>query len=302
MDFNSKLSLFCFAFNRHSHFLTVLFKYLYELPRNLMSKYFAIARATWQEYLTYRGNLFLEVIGGFIAQVVIIALWYAIYGDLNTTTVGNFTLSEMITYLIAAGVINSFILHSSQGDEINDDINRGYLSNFLAKPLNIPAYWLTRDLCRRILTLILGIGEYFLLLVIFSGFLILPSSLSVLILTIIAILLAGILHYFLFYIFSVIAFWMDQTWGPRFVMRVVMVIATGSIIPLSLFPANWQSIFNLLPFKFLIYFPLQIYLGKITSGEILAGLATVLAWITALVAISVLVWNRGIKKYSAYGH
>lgn len=267
-----------------------------------MTKYLAIAKATWQEYLTYRTNFLLEIIGGFITQLVIIAVWFAIFQDLGEETVGGYTLAQMITYLLGAGLINSFILQASQGDEINDDINRGYLSNFLTKPFRVPLYWLVRDFCRRLLTLMLGIGEYLIIFLLFSKFLITPASFSFLLLCVLAIILGGILHFFLFYIFSIIAFWMDQTWGPRFVIRVIMSIATGSLIPLSLFPDTWQAIFNLLPFKFLVFFPLQIYLGKISSIIILKEFAVAMVWIVILSGISVWLWKKGLKRYSAYGY
>jgi len=267
-----------------------------------MKKYLAIAKATCQELLAYRSNLLLEVIGGIIAQLVIIAVWYTIFKDLGTETIGGFTLPEMMTYLLGAGIINSFILLDSQGDDINDDINRGNLSNFLVRPLNVSFYWLTRDFCRRMLTFFLGIGEYLILLLLFSEFLVPPASFLLLFLTLFSIILAGILHFLLFYILGVIAFWMDQTWGPRFVMRVIMAVATGSLIPLSLFPGIWHTIFNLLPFKLLVFVPLQIYLGKITTLEIVQEFAYGLVWILVVAGISVWLWKRGIKRYSAYGH
>jgi len=302
MDIDFKLGIFRSALDRYYYFFAFVFEYLYELFRNLMKKYLAVAKATWQEYLTYRTNLFLEVIGGFVAQLVIIAVWFSIFRDLKTEIVAGYSLPAMITYLLGAGIINSFILIASQGDEINDDINRGKLSGFLVKPLSVPFYWLSRDLCRRALTFILGMGEYLVIILILSNYFIPPFSLANFFMFCLAVLLGGILHFFLFYIFSIIAFWMDQTWGPRFVIRVIMSIATGSLIPLSLFPANWQLVFNLLPFKFMAYFPLQIYLGKVSVSEIILGFSALLVWISALIGISVWIWEKGLKKYSAYGN
>lgn len=267
-----------------------------------MRKYLAIAKASWQEYLAYRLNFFLEVLGDLVTRLVIIAAWFAIYQDLGQETIGEFSLPEMITYLLGVGIINSFILQASQGNDINDDINRGDLSNYLVKPLNIPIYWLIRDICRRVLVVVLGMGEYAILLLFFSRFLVYPSSVLSLITFIIFITLAVIIHFFLFYIFSVIAFWMDQTWGPRFVIRIIMGIATGALIPLSLFPGFWKDIFYILPFKFFAFIPMQIYLNKITCLEIVQELVIGLLWVTTFACISVILWKKGLKKYSAYGH
>ena len=141
-----------------------------------MNKYLVIAKASWQEYITYRLNFLLEIIGGFLTQVVIIVLWLAIYHDAGAERIGDFTLPEMVTYLIGAGIISSIVLLTSQGNEIEDDIRLGSLANLLVKPISVPIYWLIRDMCRRILTFVLGIGEYIVLLIIFADKLVNCSS------------------------------------------------------------------------------------------------------------------------------
>lgn len=266
-----------------------------------MRKYLAIAKATWQEYFAYKTNFFLELIGGIFNTIIMVTVWMAIFRDHETGGIGGFTLPQMVTYLLGVGIINSFILLTSQGDEINDDINRGDLSNFLVKPMNIPLYWLTRDCCRRGFTFLLGVAEYLFLLIGFSHFLVPPSPVF-LFWTILTMLLAGILHFVLFYIFSIIAFWMNETWGFRFVMRVFMTIATGAVIPISLFPPLWKAIFEILPFKYFAFVPMQIYLGKFSPQQIIQELSIELLWIFFALGISVWIWRKGLKRYSAYGH
>lgn len=266
-----------------------------------MKKYFAIAKTTWQEYLCYRLNFFLEVIGGILMMLVLIALWYSIYQGNTEMKIGSYNLKEMITYLLGAGLIYSFLWITQQGDDINDDINRGTLSNFLVKPLNIGFYWFIRDLCRKFMTFSLGVFQFVIILFLFKNFLLPASSLLYLFLALIAIFLASLLHFIIFYLFSIIAFWYEQTWGERFVIRVIMEVAMGSLIPLSLFPNFWRIILEILPFKYLIYFPLEIYLGKITLIQIWQGFGLEIIWLIGLGLISFFVWKKGIKVYTAVG-
>lgn len=266
-----------------------------------MKKYWAIVKSTWQEYLTYRFNFFLEVIGGIISMLVIIALWYVIYKEKGQVEINGYSLAEMITYLLLAGLIHSFLWLTAQGDEINDDINQGRLSNFLVKPLNPAFYWLCRDFCRRIMTLTLGLIEFAIIFFLFKNFLIGPASFFHLFLFFLAIILGGFLHFIIFFLFSIIAFWMDQTWGPRFIIRVIMEIATGVIIPLSFFPGFWKTIFDFLPFKYMIYFPLQIYLDKILLYDLVREFFILLIWLIFFGSICWFVWKKGIKQYAAYG-
>lgn len=246
-------------------------------------------------------KFFLEVIGGILTMLVLIALWYSLYQGNEEIKIGAYNLKEMITYLLGAGLIYSFLWITQQGDDINDDINRGTLSNFLVKPLNITFYWFIRDFCRKFMTFALGVFQFVIILFLFKKFLLPSYSLPYLLLALLAIFLASLLHFIIFYLFSIIAFWYEQTWGERFVIRVVMEIAMGAMIPLSLFPDFWQTIFEILPFKYLIYFPLEIYLGKIPLIQIWQGFGLEILWLIILGLISFFVWKKGIKVYTAVG-
>ncbi|MBI3956830.1 MAG: ABC-2 family transporter protein [Candidatus Kerfeldbacteria bacterium] len=265
-----------------------------------MRKYWAIAAATWQEYVTYRLNLFLEVFGGVLLMLATIALWRTVYITNGNAMVGTFTLAEMVTYLLVAGVINSFIWLTAQGDEINDDINQGRLSVWLHRPVSALGYWFTRDIIRKVMTLLLGGSIFVIVLVAYRSFLVLPSSGSI-ILFLAALLIAGALHFLLFTLFSIIAFWFEQTWGERFLLRVVMEIAAGALIPLSLFPTFWQTVFAWLPFRFLIAFPAELFLGKVDAAGILTGFAGAAGWVAAVGVATAFVWRRGLARYTAEG-
>lgn len=264
-----------------------------------MFKYFLCLKISWQEYLEYRLNFLLEILGSILLTIVILFLWFFLYKQNPSSFSGQYNLKEIITYLIGANLLVSFFL-SSQGDDINDDIKEGTVSNFLIKPLNPLFYWFFRDLAHRLQGFFLAILGYGVIIAVGFQYLLVPSLYSLLF-TFVAIVFANILHYLLFSIFSLLAFWLDQTWGFRFVMRVIMEIATGAIIPLNLIPGLFGQIFQVLPFQFLAFFPMQIYLGKISLPTILSGILQEIFWLGILIGLAVLIWKRGLKHYSAVG-
>lgn len=251
--------------------------------------------------MAYRANFFLEILGGAALFGAILFLWVSIYKNSSVTQIGGYTLPQMITYLVGGGLISSFIMLTSQGDEVDDDINEGLISNYLVKPLNIIYYWFVRDVARKFLTAILGIAAFSLVILTGNRFLLLPASLPAAILALAAVFGGAILHFIFFYLSSVISFWFGRTWGFRFVFRVTMEIATGAIIPLSFLPGIWKNVFEFLPFKFIVYFPMQIYLGKISTTEILAGFAEGILWLAILAGLSWYLWKKGVKYYTASG-
>jgi ABC-2 type transport system permease protein len=94
---------------------------------------------------------------------------------------------------------------------------------------------------------------------------------------------------------------MENTYGMRFVMRVILEIAGGALIPLSFFPESLQRLFSCLPFPLLIFFPMRIYLGKILWSQMLWELLKEIAWIFALAGLNWLIWKRGLRQYVAMG-
>lgn len=251
--------------------------------------------------MSYRLNFFLEVIGGIFTMLIAIAVWYAVFSGDGAKAIGTFTLAQMVTYLLVAGVISSILFLTAQGEDINNDINRGTISALLIKPINVPLFWLTRDFVRKFFTLILGVAELAIIIFLFRDYFILPSSILNLALFGFAIILAAILHFLLFAVLSIIAFWFEETWGWLFVMRIVMEVFAGAIIPLSLFPDFWRTIFEILPFQYFIFFPMQIYFGKIDAGGIFTGFVFVLAWLLILSCLFIILWKRGVRRYVGYG-
>jgi ABC-2 type transport system permease protein len=80
-----------------------------------------------------------------------------------------------------------------------------------------------------------------------------------------------------------------------------MEVVGGAIIPLSFFPQILQKIFMLLPFPFLIYLPMRIYLGKIPVSQVHPELLKEGGWILGFALLNVLIWRKGIRQYVAMG-
>ena len=265
-----------------------------------MKKYWAVAKTVWQELVEYRINFFLEIISLTISFTVIIFIWSIIYGQEGNQTLAGFSYSEMITYLVLSGLLQGTLLVASQGDDVNNDIKQGALSSFLLKPLSPFIYWIVRDRFRKIFSLLTTLVAFIPVVFIFRHYLTAPTLPNLLLFILLAIL-GSLVHFFLFYLISLFAFWWDETWGERFAIRVILYIASGAIIPLSMIPNPWQQIFQWLPFKFIIYFPLEVYLGKADLTAILINSAYLITWLIFLFGATYLTLRRGLKHYSAVG-
>jgi len=48
-------------------------------------------------------------------------------------------------------------------------------------------------------------------------------------------------------------------------------------------------------------FPIQVYLGKLSSPEILRGMVIALFWATSLYLLMRNIWQRGLRVYQSHG-
>ncbi len=266
-----------------------------------MGKFWHVVRLVFLERMAYRANLFLEVLGGILASVIVVVLWTAIYRAAGTDRVGDYRLPEMVTYLLGAGLINSFLLTTAEHPESSLAIQGGDLSALLIRPISPHLYWLARDLGNKGFFLALGCTGYLAVLVWFRGLLLPPAGPGHLLLFLVSVGVAAIVQFFVFQVLGLLSFWMENTYGIRFAARVVMEVVAGTIIPLSFFPRVLHDLFLLLPFPLMVYLPMRIYLGRIPLGQVPFELGKGVLWVAFLVLLYRILWKRGLRQYVSMG-
>lgn len=266
-----------------------------------MAQFWSIFKLVWLERMAYRFNFFMQVLSGVLSSLIVIFLWMAIYRSAGREAIGGYSLGEMVTYLFGGGLINSFVLSTAENPETSQNIRDGTLSFLFLQPISPYGVWFIRDLGGKAFYLLLGLVSFGLFAVFFRDYLILSLQPGSIFLFLLAIVLAALLHYFFFEALSLLSFWIENTYGLRFTMRVIMEVLAGVLIPLSFFPVILQEIFSLLPFRFLIYFPMEIYLGKVAANRILYEFLKEGGWILGLAAANWAIWKKGVRQYVAMG-
>jgi ABC-2 type transport system permease protein len=82
---------------------------------------------------------------------------------------------------------------------------------------------------------------------------------------------------------------------------VLVLFLSGQVAPISLFPAPVQLAANVLPFRWMIAFPVELLLGRVSPHDATIGFAVLLAWLAVGLAALRLTWRLGLKQYSAVG-
>ena len=265
-----------------------------------MKKYFTIFTLSWQDELTYRLNFVLWRVRNILRLLLTYFLWSGVF--LVNSKIAGYSSGQMLTYVFLVLVVQSIVLSAPSGDSMGGEIGSGDLSNYLVKPVNYLKYWFTRDIASKCLNLVFAAGEITLLWFWLQPPVSLPANFPAL-MGFLALLICGILIYFFFEASArFIAFWTPEyTWGLAFLTMVFIETLSGMIFPLDLLPGSIKTFLDFTPFPYLIYYPISVYVGRITGPAIFVIITKAVIWVFILSRLSRFIWSRGLKVYGAEG-
>ena len=116
-----------------------------------------------------------------------------------------------------------------------------------------------------------------------------------------ALILAFLVRFVLEWTLAQAAFWTTRVSAINQSYFVAFLFLSGQIAPLTLLPHPIQILSLLLPFRWLISFPVQLLLGRLTVTETVIGLGAQFGWLIASILLLRIVWRTGTKAYTAVG-
>ena len=264
-------------------------------------KYAKVLALGLQEQMEYRFNTLLESLVGLGSFVVTFFLWSSIYAANNGNAIGGMSFPQMLTYLLLSRFWDWV---QNPGGDVDammpEDIRNGGLSKVLARPLSDRYYRLCLYLSHKALYGSIRMLPVAALICLLPGLFTLSVGLEYAVLPLV-LLLSLLLQFTFSYTMALVAFWSLSIGGILFLKRIAVSFLAGAWIPLMLLPPSAQKVSELLPFQYMVYFPVQLALTMMSAGAIVRGCLTMAGWIVILWALSVFLWNRGLRRYSAAG-
>ena len=117
----------------------------------------------------------------------------------------------------------------------------------------------------------------------------------------IAVALGHALHILLYSLLGFAAFILIEVWPFRRLMDDTIRLLAGGFIPLAILPAFLGKIADVLPFRFLYSFPLELLFGKADMSRAAGNFAVMLAWIGALGLLNMLMYRQALRKAVVQG-
>ena len=263
-----------------------------------MKKYFTLFVMSWQKQLEVRSDFVFERGRSLAVLFSLYYLWSSLLT--NRADVAGYSRSQMLTYVIMMTLLRAWVL-SNVTDRIPSEIAQGKLSDLLLRPISHFGYWATQDAASKSL----AIGSCFIEMTVFVLLirppLLPPAGAAAGAVFALSTVLAMAMYFQMSYMLGVIGFWTAQSWGPRFCFEVFLEFSAGAYFPVDLLPAAAQRVLAWLPFPYLIFHPLSIYLGKAGPDQWASIIGHQVMWIGVLTLASRSLWGHGLRRYAAEG-
>ncbi|MBI2940333.1 MAG: ABC-2 family transporter protein [Chloroflexi bacterium] len=262
---------------------------------DLWALYRACFQMTIAGQLQYRLSLVIWLLGLVIQPVIYLVVWQTVAagGSVAGYTAGDFAAYYLVLMLVNHATF-TWIMH-----EFDFEIRHGFLSGKLLKPVNPIHFHLVDNLTYKLLTLIV-VGPAALVLALYFRPTLNPSLEQVGLFAV-ALVLAIALRWVVEYIVALAAFWTTRVNSVNSLYFTVLWFMAGLVAPNALLPGLLQQLARVLPFRYMVAFPIEVLLGRISGGAALEGYLAQVVWLGLALGIYALVWRAGLRRYSAVG-
>lgn len=262
-----------------------------------MQSYWAIFSTHFRLYLQYRtaalAGFGTQLFWGLIRVMIFAAFYRA------SKKPQPMTYEEVVSY-IWLGQAMFVMIPWTVNRDLRDLIRSGGVAYELLRPLDLYFFWFCRILARRLAPTILRAIPMLIIASLFLGLKI-PSTWEALAGWLLTTFGAFLLSSAFTAVTTISLLWTIAGEGVAQLSATIVILFSGLVIPLPLFPDWAQPIIAFLPFRGLGDVPFRAYIGHIPAEQILSAFMHQAIWIIALVVYGRLLLARGLKRLVVQG-
>ncbi|MDM8000311.1 MAG: ABC-2 family transporter protein [Dehalococcoidia bacterium] len=265
--------------------------------KGLVQLYVQQFRTTLAMMLQYRASLIIWMIGHVLEPLVYLIVWSVVAAS-EGGSVGDYAARDFAAYFIVLMLVN----HATYTWVMYDfeyRVRHGSLSFALLKPVHPVHSDVADNLSSKLITLPFMLVVAGVLALIFHPAL--PLEPWTIGLFVPAILLAFLVRFLLEWTLAQAAFWTTRVDAINQTYFVLLLFLSGQIMPITLMPHPIRVVAEILPFRAMVGFPVELVLGRLTMNEALLGLGIQVAWVIVGLILLRVVWRAGVRVYSAVG-
>jgi ABC-2 type transport system permease protein len=254
-------------------------------------------KTTFASMVQYRASLFIWMIGHVLEPLVYLVVW-SVVAESAGGSAGGYTAAQFAGYFIVLMLVEN-VSYTWIMYEFEYRIREGLLSPALLRPVHPIHADIADNISSKAVTMPFMLGVAVVLALIFRPAL--SPHAWALLAAIPALALAFLLRFLLEWTLAQAAFWTTRVSAINQSYFTLILFLSGQIAPLALFPHALQIAANILPFRWMLGFPVELILGRLTPTEAVIGLGAQAVWVVLAFTLMRIVWRAGIRLYSAVG-
>jgi len=257
--------------------------------------YWLIITNSFRQRYTYRSGVWLNILEGILFVFMQGSLWTA----LIRTGYAKVTLKEMISFIVVNSFVN-YITYFNAADIISSRVQDGSVAVDMILPISFKWKLFFESFGENVFEVVFsGIPGILVALILYNAAA--PESIWHFVMFLLTVVFGILISYQILYLFGLSAFWLIKPWYISFLTGALTKLFGGLVIPLWLYPDWLNTISSLLPFRFITYEPIQIYLGNIEGLQVLKCVAMQVFWMLLLLAVEKVIWAKASKKIFVQG-
>ena len=267
--------------------------------RSVLSALPAFLRESLATMFQYRGEIVLWAVWGVVYPAVSMAMWsVAVKGTADGQQIRGYTPQDFAAYFWLTMVVGH-IATAWDVYELGYFVQSGKLSPRLLRPI-LPVWQSVADnIAYKVVSLGVLVPIWVIVLLVTHPHF--GATWQHVLVSVPAIILAAVINYIWCYNLAMLAFWFTRMEAIGQAWFGLGLFFGGRLAPLSIMPRPLQNIASALPFKFVIWFPCEILMGRQKWRTIEGNLANQVVWVLAGLIVFRIVWRAGVKRYSAVG-
>ena len=264
-----------------------------------MKKYIEVFRLSFKMQIVWRFDVAMTMVATVGRILAAWILWQAIFA--SHSTVKGFSLQIMLSYYILSSILSSIDFSHQISDEVSYLIRNGRFSGHMVTPMNPLGFFGSMTAGESAFHLGFSFLAAFICGAVFRIDFALTTDLTsiALALAIIPLGLAFMACYH--FLIGILTFRFMEIGFFMHLQGNIIAFVTGSLVPLSLLPDSVLTVLRFLPFTHVVYTPVMLLCGQISSREGLFGLALVTVWVAAMLVLSQYAYTHLRVKYDGVG-
>ncbi len=245
--------------------------------------------------IAYRAEIVVWVLTTTM-PLIMLPLWHAVAEE---APIQGFGQARFTAYFLAAFVVRQ-VVGAWAAWTINYEVRTGALSQRLLRPIHPLYAYAAENLAsvpiRAVVALPVGLGAFLI-----TGGEHVARELALWLMVPLALLGAWMITFFAHVTVGALSMWMHQSIKLMDLWSAGFFVFSGYLVPLALFPEWLRAFPAWMPFAYQLGFPVELLTGALSPSEAVHALGAQWAWVALLGALAAIVWNRGLRRYGAYG-